>query len=102
MRAEVLYIEECANWEEAGRSLRAALDSAGHPDVPIGFTLVASGTEAARVHFAGSPTILIDGQDLFPSDGRTSDLACRVYVTPNGLAGRPTQEQLETALTAHG
>jgi hypothetical protein len=40
--------------------------------------------------------------DLFPSDGRTSNLACRVYLTPKGLAGRPTQEQLETKLAAHG
>jgi hypothetical protein len=102
MKAELLHIEECPSWEEAGRSLRAALDSTGHRDVPITFTLVASATEAARVPFAGSPTILIDGQDLFPSDGRTSDLACRVYLTPKGLAGRPTQEQLETELTAHG
>ena len=102
MKAEVLHIEECPSWEQAGRSLRAALDSTGDRDVPITFRLVASPTEAARVPFAGSPTILIDGQDLFPSDGRTSDLACRVYLTPKGLAGRPTQEQLETALTAHG
>ena len=102
MRAEVLHIEECPSWEEASRSLRAALDSTGHRDVPITFTLLASATEAAGVPFAGSPTILIDGQDVFPSDGRTSDLACRVYLTPKGLAGQPTQEQLETTLAAHG
>lgn len=102
MRAEVLHIEDCPSWEEAGRSLRAALDSTGHRDVPITITLVASAAEAARVPFAGSPTILIDGQDLFPSDGRASDLACRVYLTPKGLAGRPTPEQLETKLAALG
>jgi hypothetical protein len=102
MKAEVLHIEDCPSWEEAGRRLRAALDFTGHRDVPITFTLLASATEAADVPFAGSPTILIDGEDLFPSDGRTSDLACRVYLTPTGLAGRPTQEQLQTALAAHG
>lgn len=102
MRAEILHIEECPSWEAAGRSLRAALDSTGHRDVPIAFTVIASASEAARVPFAGSPTIVIDGQDLFPSDGRTRDLACRVYMTPKGLAGRPTQEQVEAALTAHG
>ncbi|GAA1817360.1 hypothetical protein GCM10009749_29160 [Agromyces neolithicus] len=101
MRAEVLHIEECPSWHEAGRSLRAALDSIGHRDVPITFTLLASAMEASRVPFGGSPTILVDGKDLFPTDGRTSDLACRVYLTPNGLAGRPTQHQLETALAAH-
>ncbi|WP_084620701.1 hypothetical protein [Agromyces italicus] len=102
MRAEVLHIEECPSWEDAGRGLRSALDATGHRDVAITFTLIASAADATRLPFAGSPTILIDGQDLFPSDGRTTDLACRVYLTPKGLAGRPTQEQVEIALIAHG
>jgi hypothetical protein len=42
------------------------------------------------------------GVDLFPTDDRTSDLACRIYLTPNGLAGAPTQQQLEAAIAAHG
>jgi hypothetical protein len=40
--------------------------------------------------------------DLFPTDGRTSDLACRIYLTPNGMAGAPTQQQIEAALADHG
>lgn len=102
MEVEVLHIEECPSWEETGRRLRAALDSAGLRDVPIRFRLLRSAMQASRVPFAGSPTILVDGRDLFPSDGRTSNLACRVYMTPAGLAGSPTQAQLESSLTAHG
>ena len=51
--------------------------------------------------FAGSPTIVVDGQDLFPSEGQTNDLACRIYFTPQGLAGLPTLAQLTEALARH-
>jgi hypothetical protein len=61
---EILHIEECDNWHEA------------------------------EVPFAGSPTILLDGTDAFPSDGRTTELACRIYPTATGFAGMPTVEQL--------
>jgi hypothetical protein len=54
------------------------------------------------VLFAGSATILVDGVDLFPTDGRTSDLPCPIYLTPNGMAGAPTQHQIEAALAVHG
>lgn len=102
MRAEILYIDDCPSWEEAARLLRGALDSIGHRDTAITYTRVESAAAAARVTFAGSPTILVDGSDLFPSDGRTNDLACRIYPTPVGLAGWPTQEQLQQALIARG
>jgi hypothetical protein len=98
MKVEILHIDDCPSWQETGRRLRIALDSTGHADTAIVFSLVASPTVAARVPFAGSPTVLIDGTDLFPSDGRTRDLACRVYLTPDGLAGQPTVEQLREAL----
>ncbi|HEY8912444.1 hypothetical protein [Lacisediminihabitans sp.] len=100
MKAEILHIDDCPGWEEAGRRLRAALDSTGRHDTVITYTLVASPADAARVPFAGSPTILIDGTDLFPSACRTTDLACRVYLTPAGFAGQPTQEQLNRALAS--
>ena len=48
--------------------------------------------------FAGSPTILIDGADAFPTDGRTTDLACRVYYTDGRISRLPTVEQLVQAL----
>lgn len=102
MKAEILHIDDCPSWERAGRLLREALDSTGHQDTVITYTLVASAAAAAQVAFAGSPTILIDGSDLFPSAGRTNDLACRVYMTPDGLSGWPTQEQLQEALVARG
>lgn len=102
MKVEVLHIDECPNWEEAGGRLRNALTVTGHGDVEIGFLLLRTSEDAVRVPFAGSPTITVDGEDLFPSGGRTTDLACRIYYTPTGLAGLPTIEQLVQAIEDHG
>ena len=100
MKVQVLHIDDCPNWEEAGLRTRQALDAAGLADVPVEFVLIRTESEATSTGFAGSPTIVVDGEDLFPSDGRTADLACRVYLTEHGLAGAPTRTQLERALQA--
>lgn len=98
MKVELLHIVECPNWEEAGVRLRTALDAMGQSAVDIDYELLQTPDEAARRPFAGSPTILIDGEDPFPSGGPISVLACRVYRTETGLAGAPTVEQLTAAL----
>jgi hypothetical protein len=60
---------------------------------------VTSPGEAATAGFAGSPTLLVDGHDLFPGTALTTQLACRVYPTPDGLSGAPTAEALIAALS---
>ena len=99
MKIEILHIDECANWEEAGRRAQTALAAAGGLEATIEYRLLSTPEDAAQVPFAGSPTILINGTDAFPGGGRTTDLACRVYYTDQGLAGLPTTEQLRDAFT---
>src|SRR5215204_7711531 len=54
---------------------------------------------AQRLRVPGSPTIRVDGQDLFPVPQRASyALGCRTYATPEGLRGSPTAEMLREAL----
>lgn len=101
MRVEVLHIDECPNWAEAGTRLRNALDSAGLPEVDVEYRLLATSTDAAQVPFAGSPTILIDGEDAFPGGERTVDLACRVYHTGTHFAGLPSMDQIRAAIQRH-
>lgn len=98
MKVELLHIDECPNWEETGVRLRTALDAVGKSNVEIDYLLLTTPEEAVQHPFAGSPTILIDGQDPFPFGGPISALACRVYQTCTGLAGSPTTEQLMQAL----
>ncbi|MBD3942904.1 thioredoxin family protein [Microbacterium sp. NEAU-LLC] len=102
MQIEVLHIAGCPTWVEASRRVREALTLSGIYHAKMAFRLVASPADAARLPFAGSPTILVDGADLFPGSPRTSQLACRVYLTPQGLAGAPTTEQIIEAVSAHG
>lgn len=99
---EVLHIADCPSWAAAGDRLRQALDMTGHGSTEIAYQLLESGADAQRVPFAGSPTILIDGEDLFPDGARTTDLACRVYLTPAGFAGLPTTAQLVDAIAEYG
>ena len=93
MRVEVLHIEECPNWQKAGDRMSEALTIVG-VDATVDYQLLETPEQAEATAFAGSPTITVDGVDLFPSDGRTADLACRIYFTPHGIAGLPTLDQL--------
>jgi hypothetical protein len=54
--------------------------------------------DAERLRFVGSPTILIDGRDPFGGPEENFGMSCRVYQTPDGLAGSPTLDQLRAAL----
>jgi hypothetical protein len=102
MEIEILHIDECPNWEEAGQRVRTALDSMGLSKVGVGYRLLRTSAEAAEVPFAGSPTILVDGVDAFPSEGQTTDLACRLYPTATGFAGLPTVDQLVEVIAVRG
>lgn len=98
MEVSVLHIDDCPNWVEAGSRLRTALNNVGASDTEVSFVTLHTREDASRVPFAGSPTILVDGEDLFPSNGGTTDLACRVYQTDGRLAGLPSLGDIETAL----
>ncbi len=89
------YFDGCPNWQRTDGYLRRLQGE-------LGFTLthrlVSTPEEAARVRFAGSPTILVDGVDPFAIGDEPSGLACRVYETPDGPQGSPTLEQLREVL----
>ena len=91
----MLYFVGCPSWQEAGRRLRLALDQLGRPAVRIDYVPVESGTAPG---FHGSPTILVDGVDLFPGGVISDELTCRVYRGENGLGGVPDLADLVTAL----
>ena len=102
VRIEILHIDACPTWAAAAARVRHALAASGLTDGDVEYRLLRTSEDAAGTPFAGSPTILLDGNDLFPSDGRTSELACRVYATPSELAGSPTTRQLIEARSPHG
>lgn len=95
---EVVHIDECPNWAETVGDLRAVLSELGRADLAVAVRRVTIGSEALAAGFAGSPTILVDGDDPFPHGEPTGELSCRVYVTEAGLRGRPSRAQLRGLL----
>jgi SAM-dependent methyltransferase len=93
------YFEGCPNWRTAEARVREAVRSSGSSDaVSIVLDRVESDDDAQRLRFLGSPTVLFDGLDPFPTGQSTFGLACRVYQTEAGIEGSPSLAQLRTAL----
>jgi hypothetical protein len=97
MQVELLYVEDCPNWEKTDRRLR---DLAAAMGFTIRRHVVASPEQAEAYGMRGSPTILVDGADPFARADQPPSLSCRLYQTPEGLAGAPTVEQLREVLGA--
>lgn len=102
MRIELLHIDACPNAAKALERLEAALTAMGHRDFPVNTRLLESASDTAGTGFAGSPTISVNGSDIFPTGAPAGDLACRIYATPSGLAGLPTIDQIAAALKNNG
>lgn len=77
MTVTVLYFDGCPNWELARERAEEALRLVGASEA-VEVQRVDTFEEAERFGFAGSPTILIDGEDRFPGAGQPA-MACRLY-----------------------
>lgn len=95
MRVTVVHFDGCPNWETAYERVTAL-------GRELGFTVdlrkISTAQEAEQAEFRGSPTILVDGRDVFAHGDEPVGLSCRVYQTPQGPAGAPTLSQLRRAL----
>lgn len=96
MDIALLYFDDCPNWKIADERLAAI--AAERSDLTVARHLVDTAEEAERLGFHGSPSILVDGVDIFAEPDAGVGLSCRVYRTPDGTAGAPTIEQLRAAL----
>ena len=68
------------------------------PQSIFGLRRVHTDADAEALGFSGSPTILVDGIDLFRQPDALVGLSCRLYRTAQGPTGAPSIEQLTTAL----
>ena len=98
MQLSLLYFDGCPNWNVADERLREALTRVGRDGADVEHRRVSTLEEAEEAQFRGSPTVLINGRDPFLDHESPVGLSCRVYRTPNGLAGSPTVEQLVKVL----
>ncbi len=98
MKVEVLYFDGCPTYKTAEKTLREVLAREGM-QAEVELVAVNNDEEARRLRFPGSPTIRLDGRDLFPASEREDwRLGCRVYATSEGLKGSPTGEMIRTAV----
>jgi len=98
MRVEVLYFDGCPTYQAAEKILRRLLAQEG-AEAEVELVAVNTDEEARRLRFPGSPTIRVDGEDLFPVPVRAGyALGCRMYATPEGLKGSPTPEMVRASL----
>jgi hypothetical protein len=100
MRVEFLWWDGCPSHPEALAELRDVLRSEGlDPDL-IERREIETDEQAVRERFPGSPTILIDGEDVVTADhGDPFTLTCRIYRLRDGrYSATPDPEDLRAAV----
>ena len=98
MEITIQYSEGCPNWQLAEERVRSALAQCGRVSTNLTFERVDTPERAEAAGFRGSPTILVNGRDPFAESSPPVGLTCRLFVTPDGVAGSPTTGQLVHAI----
>ncbi|MEO6653097.1 MAG: thioredoxin family protein [Ilumatobacteraceae bacterium] len=99
MNVTLLYFDDCPNWKVADGHLRTL--AAEHPGMEVQRRIVDTAEDAESTNFRGSPSIIVDGVDLFAKPDDPVGLSCRMYQTPHGPAGAPTLDQLRLAIASN-
>ncbi|MBV9943421.1 MAG: hypothetical protein JO262_14955 [Solirubrobacterales bacterium] len=97
---ELLWWEGCPSTEPAAAAVREALAELGLPNASVRMREVVTDDDAREAGFVGSPTILIDGEDLVPAAAEEQiGLSCRVYRRRDGrVSPLPDPDDLREAL----
>jgi hypothetical protein len=99
MEITLQYFDGCPNWETTAADLRWLVEHQ-QLDSSLHYQLIDTAEAAEEFGFRGSPTVLINGVDPFSDPSAPVGLCCRIYMTPNGLAGSPTRDQLWEVIRA--
>ncbi len=97
MWIELLYFEGCPGFAPTLGILERVVAEEG---LVAEIVPVALDPHDPRAFF-GSPTVLVDGEDLFPTERRGDAPAapsCRIYATPEGPKNHPTAALVRAAL----
>ena len=98
MKIRFLYCEECPSHEEALERLRKVLTE---EDVraQIDVVRVETSEQAQELRFPGSPTILIDNQEIDPQPNPQYQLTCRAYRLEDGrISPLPSVSMIRRAI----
>lgn len=97
---ELLWWEGCPSTGRAQAELEQAIRDVGLSGVDVRRTEIASDEEARARGFVGSPTILVDGEDVASAGSdEPPGLACRLYPRRDGrIAPTPDPDDVREAL----
>ena len=93
----IQYFDGCPGWTTARNRIELAA-KALEAEAAVTFMKVESDEEAERIGFRGSPSILVEGNDLFPTEASTIGMSCRIYMVDGKAEGAPSVDQLVVAL----
>jgi mercuric ion transport protein len=101
MKVEFIYDQNCPNVAEARAQVLRAFTETGIS--PRWVEWSRNSVEApAYARGFGSPTLLVNGNDVAGQISVHGNACCRLYADPSGaLRGAPSVEQIVTALQAH-
>lgn len=97
MHIEILHVPDCPNLGLARARLSTALERTGTA-AAVREVVVADPTQADQLGMHGSPTITIDGRDLFSQGTGEGSLSCRLYWSDGRPDGAPAVVELIEAL----
>ncbi len=97
LQIDILYMADCTDWEIATQLVQQALADL-NLEAEFSYWLIQNDRQAIQTFFTGSPTIRVNGVDLFPVEGATAGLRLRSYWTDEGLLGHPTYNMVYEAL----
>lgn len=97
MKIELLYFDGCPSWQNALDNLKSVLHEEGITE-SVNVLEIMNDEQAQKEKFLGSPSIRIDGNDLWFEQRENYSLSCRVYATPEGVKGWPTDEMLRSKI----
>jgi len=99
VKISFLYYEECPSHDVALERLRQVLAEEGI-QAEIEIIKVETEEQAQHLRFTGSPTILVDGQDLDPPPPDAPySLTCRAYRQEDGrISPLPSPDMIRRAL----
>ena len=99
MHIRFLYYEDCPSHDQALERLRQVMAEEGI-QAEVEVIKVETEEQAQRLHFIGSPTILVNGEDIDPPppDARYA-LTCRAYRLEDGrISPLPSPDMIRRAL----
>ena len=98
MEITLQHFNDCPNWLDTMERIERVVEATGI-DAAVRVQLINTPEAAEAQGFRGSPTLLINGTDPFADPDAPVGLSCRVYLTPDGMAGSPTIDQISAAIT---